>query len=120
MRFLADMGISPEAVAWLRAQGHDAVHVAERSYHRRSDADILELARQEDRIVRTHDLGFGALMSSTGSSVPSIIIFRLSDMRPVSVIAYLQIALTRHGTTLREGAILSLTERRIRVRKLPL
>jgi predicted nuclease of predicted toxin-antitoxin system len=28
MKFLADMGISPQTVAWLEEQGHDAVHVS--------------------------------------------------------------------------------------------
>jgi predicted nuclease of predicted toxin-antitoxin system len=29
MRFLADMGISPRTVNWLRASGYEAVHLVE-------------------------------------------------------------------------------------------
>jgi predicted nuclease of predicted toxin-antitoxin system len=120
MRFLADMGISPEAVACNHVTGHDAVHVAERDYHRRADADILELARSEERIVLTHDLGFGALMSASGLALPSVVIFRLGDMRPASVINHLHLITVRYRAQLEAGAILSVTERRIRVRPLPL
>ena len=51
MRFLADMGISPGVVEWLRTGGHDAAHVMEKGYHQRPDSQILELARHEGRIV---------------------------------------------------------------------
>jgi predicted nuclease of predicted toxin-antitoxin system len=38
----------------------------ERGYHQRPDDHILELAYLEERVVLTHDLGFGALMTATG------------------------------------------------------
>ena len=34
MRFLADMGVSPRVVDWLRAQGHDARHLREEGLQR--------------------------------------------------------------------------------------
>lgn len=120
MRFLADMGISPNVVVWLRANGHDAVHVMERDYQRRSDSEILELARAEERIVLTHDLGFGSLLAASGLTLPSVVIFRLSNMRPASVIAHLRLVAERYAAQLEAGAVLSVTERRIRVRSLPL
>lgn len=120
MRFLADMGISPGVVDWLRTAGHDAVHVMERGYHQRPDNHILELAHLEERVVLTHDLGFGALMSATGERLPSVVIFRLRNMRPGSVVTYLDLVINQYGRELEAGAILSVTERRIRVRSLPL
>ncbi len=120
MRFLADMGISLGVVKWLRTEGYDAVHVVERGYQQRPDSHILSLAQEEGRVVLTHDLGFGALMSATGQQLPSVVIFRLRDMRPTSVITYLDLAIRQYGPDLEAGAILSVTERRIRVRSLPL
>ena len=29
MKFLADMGVSPRCIEWLRTQGYDAVHLCE-------------------------------------------------------------------------------------------
>jgi predicted nuclease of predicted toxin-antitoxin system len=120
MRFLADMGISLDVVTWLRAEGHEVDHLTERNLHKSSDSDILELARSEDRIVLTHDLDFGYLLAVSRSRLPSVIIFRLANMRPSNVIAHLHLALARHHDALGVGAILSVSERRIRVRHLPL
>jgi predicted nuclease of predicted toxin-antitoxin system len=48
------------------------------------------------------------------------VIFRLQNMRPSNVNRYLQILLTEYQTALDEGAIFSVSEGRIRVRKLPI
>jgi predicted nuclease of predicted toxin-antitoxin system len=120
MRFLADMGISPETVRWLRSLGHEATHIADERLHRASDGDILIKARDEDSIVLTHDLDFGARIAASRAILPSIIIFRLSNMRPENVNAHLAIVLERHANNLEEGAVLAVSERRIRVRRLPI
>jgi predicted nuclease of predicted toxin-antitoxin system len=78
MKFLADMGISPKAVAYLRARGFDAVHLIEQDLYRLPAHDILAKARAEGRIVLTHDLDFGDLMAAIGAQLPSVVIFRLS------------------------------------------
>ena len=44
MKFLADMGISPKTVAFLRTLGHDAVHLADQGLQRLPDPDIVEKA----------------------------------------------------------------------------
>ena len=64
MKFLADMGISPKTVTFLHALGHDAVHLTEQGLERLSDPDIVVKARQEDRILLVHDLGFGELLAA--------------------------------------------------------
>jgi len=44
VRFLADMGVDLRVVAWLRDQGHDAIHLRERGMHRAPDAEIFRRA----------------------------------------------------------------------------
>lgn len=119
MKFLADMGISPATVRFLRSLGYDAVHLVEEGLFRLSDADILQKACHEGRVLLTSDLGFGELMVSARASMPSVIIFRLSDMRPQSVNAHLLALLEQFSQELGQGAIISVTERRARVRVLP-
>jgi len=41
------------------------------------DAEILQKARSENRIVLTFDLDFGDLLAASGENLPSVIIFRL-------------------------------------------
>lgn len=119
LKFLADIGISTKAVAVLRTQGYDAIHLIEEQLERLSDEQIILKARVEDRIVLTHDLDFGDLMAASGDTLPSIIIFRLPDMRPNNVNAHLMIVLHDYQDLLHSGVILSVTQGRIRVRRLP-
>jgi len=85
MNFLADMGISPRVVTMLRNTGHDAVHLQEQGLGRLLDSEILDKARNEKRILLTHDLGFGELLAVSGSELPTVIIFRLKDKRADNV-----------------------------------
>ena len=120
MRFLADMGISPQTAAFLQTLGHDAVHLADQGLERLPDHDILEKARHEGRILLTHDLGFGELVAAKGAVLPSVITFRLRNMHPDQVNAALQLVIPQQGEAVERGAILSVTEGRVRVRSLPI
>ena len=119
MKFLADMGISPNTVAFLQGLGYDALHLHDQSLDRLPDSAILEKARHEERILLTHDLDFGELVAASGAKLPSVIIFRLRNMRPEQVNLYLQGIITQHQAAIQEGAIISVTEGHIRVRVLP-
>ena len=120
MKFLADMGVSPQTVAFLQTLGHDAVHLADQGPERLPDHEILEKARQEGRVLLVHDLGFGELVAAKGAALPSVITFRLRNMHPDQVEAALQLIIPQHWEALEHGAILSVTEGRVRVRSLPI
>lgn len=83
------MGISQGTVAWLRAQGHEAIHLRELGLQKMLDSDILEKARVEKRILLTMDLGFGSLLAAHRSQLPSVVIFRLDLETPARVNAHL-------------------------------
>ncbi len=89
MKFLADMGISPRVVEELRQKGFDAIHLREENLFRMLDGEILEKARSEGRVLLTHDLGFGELLAASGGDLPSVIVFRLKDMRAQNVSLHL-------------------------------
>ena len=120
MKFLADMGISPETVEFLRQLSFDAKHLSEEGLYRLKDSDILAKAKREGRIVLTSDLDFGYLVAVSGAQFPSIILFRLANMRPSSVNAHLAKVLECCQNVLKEGAVVTVTESRIRVRRLPI
>lgn len=114
------MGISPLTVAFLQSQGHDAVHLHEQTLDRLPDPDILDKARREERILLTSDLDFADLLTHSQAQLPSVILFRLRDMRPHAVNAYLARVLGRFSQELVAGVIISVTERELRVRPLPI
>ena len=53
MRFLADAGISPKTIEFLRRSGHDAIHVRELAMQRAPDRALAEKARADNRILLT-------------------------------------------------------------------
>ncbi len=120
MRFLADMGISPQSVTFLQSLGHDAEHLHAQGLERLEDSAILGKAREEGRILLTHDLDFGELISASGARLPSIVVFRLRNMKPERVNRYLESIVSQHRELLEQGAIISVTEGQVRARVLPI
>jgi len=84
------------------------------------DGEILHKARTEGRILLTHDLDFGELLAASGENLPGVIIFRLKDMRAENVSQHLFKILEQQSETLNKGAVCSVTERKIRIRSLPI
>jgi predicted nuclease of predicted toxin-antitoxin system len=120
MKFLVDMGISPRVVSALRERGHEAVHLQEQGLGRMPDGEILAKARNEGRVLLTHDLDFGELLAASGGVIPSVIIFRLKDMRADNVNFHLFSILEKQSAVLEKGVVCSVTERKVRIRTLPL
>ncbi len=75
MRFLADMGISPKTVGFLRGLGHEVTHLHEEGLDELPDPLILEKARQEGRVLLTSDLDFSELVAASRAKLPSVISF---------------------------------------------
>lgn len=77
-------------------------------------------AREEGCILLTHDLDFGDLLAASGADLPSVVIFRLRNMRPEHVNRYLLKIISQYPEALEDGAIITVTEGRMRMRNLPL
>lgn len=120
MRFLADAGISPKTVDFLRRAGHDAVHVRELAMQRASDHAVAEHARSDGRILLTFDLDFGAILALGVVDRPSVIIFRLSDERADAVNRRLAAVLAEQAAALASGALVLVEGSRYRIRTLPI
>jgi len=119
MRFLADIGISPRSAVFLRSLGHDAVHLRDEGLQRLSDESIVVKALAERRVILTHDLVFGRIVALSRGKLPSVITFRLTDMRAGEVNRRLDDVLSRFKPLLEEGALISVTDDAVRVRRLP-
>jgi predicted nuclease of predicted toxin-antitoxin system len=46
MKFPLDMGLAQSTAAFLRAQGHDAIHLRDQGLQRLPDEEIIEKARR--------------------------------------------------------------------------
>jgi predicted nuclease of predicted toxin-antitoxin system len=118
MRFLADMGVAQRTVEWLRAEGHDAVHLRDEGLQRMPNGQIFDKAAAEGRIVLTFDLDFGEIVALSGGRRASVILFRLHNTRTSHVIDRLQKVLKDSSDALEQGAIVVVEESRHRTRRL--
>ena len=118
MRFPIDANLSPRVADWLRARGHDAIHVSEVVLTEAPDREVLARAAGESRILLTTDLDFGALLAYAGGAV-SAVIFRTRSTASRRVVARLDQVLAGAATALERGAVVVVEDARLRVRRLP-
>lgn len=121
MRFLVDASMSPVVVQELRRAGHDAVHVGEVLRLDAPDADILEHAARDARVILAADTDFGELLAAQQVAEPSVVLFhRQAGRRPREQAALLLANLAAVEADLGSGAVVVVEERRVRVRALPI
>lgn len=58
MRFIVDAQLPPRLAVWLRAKGHDALHVRELELADRPDPAIIAKAREIGAVIVTKDADF--------------------------------------------------------------
>ena len=120
MRFLADAGISPRTVDFLRRSGHDAVHVRDLGMQRTPDRVLVEKAQSENLVLLTFDLDFGEILALGTIDRPSVVIFRVTDERADSVNRRLAVVLSEQALALESGALILVEDARYRIRRLPI
>ena len=69
------------SVEWLRQHNHDVAHLREEGLSQLPDADILAKAKADNRILLTIDLDFGQLLAASGEKTPTVIVFRLTQLK---------------------------------------
>ena len=120
MKFLIDQNRSPRLALLLRRSGHDAVHTLELGLERSEDEELLQVAIAENRIVVSGDTDFGTLLADTNQHAPSVILFRGRHHRSADQQAELILThLDNLQPDLDHGAIIVITDQRIRIRRLP-
>jgi predicted nuclease of predicted toxin-antitoxin system len=120
MKLLLDQGLPRTTVFPLRAAGIDAAHVGERALATAPDSLILDIARQEQLIVVTLDADFHALLALSGAAGPSVIRIRIEGLRADRLASLLVDVLKLCADDLTHGAMISVSENGVRVRRLPL
>jgi predicted nuclease of predicted toxin-antitoxin system len=79
---LADENVQRDVVTYLRQQGYDVQSLAEEGLFGQSDADVLRIAHQAQRVVLTHDADFGTLAIAQGQPFTGIVYLRPGHIRP--------------------------------------
>lgn len=120
MKILIDMNLSPSWVEVFHREGWEAVHWSSVGKATAPDSAILDWAAANEYVLFTHDLDFGALLSSTRSSGPSVIQLRSQETSPVSLGGVVVMAVGQLKSELARGALITIDPPRARARILPL
>ena len=115
MKFLLDVCVSSRALtAFLIAQGHDVLSVVDVDT-RASDERIMELARQEDRVLITEDKDFGELVFVRDR--PHGPLVRVVELSVVEQVQAVDELLEQHYHELTGQVIVTIARGRIRIRR---
>ena len=85
MKFLADENVARLVVEKLREHGHDVLSISEYALGI-TDDEVLKIAREQDRIILTHDRDFGNVLRLNVDEYAGILLLRLRDQSPDHVL----------------------------------
>jgi predicted nuclease of predicted toxin-antitoxin system len=119
-RLLLDQGLPRSTVELLCADGWDVVHAYQCDLSTAKDEQLLEYARDQNRVICTLDADFHSILAVTGASRPSVVRIRQQGLRAADVASLLKRVWKEIGDSLEHGAAVTVTERAIRLRRLPM
>jgi predicted nuclease of predicted toxin-antitoxin system len=119
VKLLLDVNLPRLLVSALRSAGWEAERVTEHLEATALDEEILALAAERGSVVVTRDQDFSFLASRPGRTEPSVINLRLSAVEVEELNRILDGIFRAHAEDLERGAILSVTDSGVRVRRLP-
>jgi len=120
MKFLLDMNLPPQLATLFRENGYESVHWTDVGSRTACDKDIVRWANENDWIIITNDLDFGAILAMERLCLPSVIQLRRLELFSDSVFPILERVIKQCESELKRGAIIVIDEKRMRVRLLPL
>ena len=99
MRFLVDENIGPSVALWLANLDHNvaSVHPEARGL---SDGEIIQRSYEEDRILITCDKDFGDLAFRERRPHRGVVLLRLDNYRPETIIRVLRVLLDEYSDRL--------------------
>jgi predicted nuclease of predicted toxin-antitoxin system len=119
IRVLLDQGLPHSSLPFLRAAGWDALHVIDIGMHRAADSEIIAHARSDKRVICTLDADYHALLALSGESFPSVIRIRQEGLKAKEFAKLLINTWPQISEAVGSGAMVTVTDRTIRIRRLP-
>ena len=120
MKLLLDQGLPLRTASLLREAGWDAVHTGEIAMSSSDDELILHQAAKENRTVVTLDADFHQILARQAASKPSVVRIRVEGLSYLALTELLLRELPLRAIAMNTGAAISISERGVRIRMLPL
>ena len=84
------------------------------------DTDILQRARDDERVVVTLDADFHTLLALSAATSPSVISIRIERLRAQALTNLLLTVIGEVAEDLEQGVVVTVEPSRVRLRRLPL
>jgi predicted nuclease of predicted toxin-antitoxin system len=120
MKFLLDVGISPQLGQLIEGRGHSFRYLPVYFSSKTSDHEILNIAAEAGEVIITHDLDFGKLLAFSGQNQPSVILFRIHHISAQIFYELILKAWDFIAEPLHTGALVVIESESVRVRMLPI
>jgi predicted nuclease of predicted toxin-antitoxin system len=120
MKLLLDQGLPRSTVLELQKYSIEAIHVGEIGMASASDEEILEKAANLKATVVTLDSDFHAILASLQIKNTSVIRIRIEGLKASALAQILVTIISSAKSEIVEGSAVSVTDKGIRIHKLPL
>lgn len=121
IKLLLDQGLPYSTARFLPKNNWDVVHLIDVGMQRASDREVIEYARTQGRLCVTLDSDFHQLLALTQASSPSVLRIRREGLSGADVAGLILSCYPRIAAKLSQShAMVTITERAIRIRYLPL
>lgn len=120
IRLLLDQGLPLSTVHLLLRAGWDVIHASQSGLATASDEAILQFALANNRVICTLDADFHTLLAVSGASGPSVVRIRREGMRGTDISFLLVRVWGEVAASIEDGAVVTVTEKAIRLRRLPI
>ena len=120
LKLLVDMNLSSRLADRLCEAGYDCRHWKEVGDPKAPDTELFDWAKRNRAVVMTRDIGFGDILAATNFNAPSVLLVRSKDSHSALVFPILLQALRQTEAQLQQGALVVVTENRLRIRLLPI
>lgn len=116
IKFLADENIAESLVGALRKKGYDVKDIKEENLFGISDREVIDKAKEDDRVVLPHDKDFGNLLNFPLQSHPGVVLIRYRNQSPSHVIPRLMPMLGALKNKMKNSLTI-ITENLVKIRK---
>lgn len=120
MKVVIDMNLSPGWVPLLQAHGWEVRHWSTVGPGNAPDTEFMRWAREHGYVVLTQDLDFAQILFASGETGPSVVLLRMDNEFDSATRDRVCAALAQAESALIQGALLTVSSTRARLRHLPI
>lgn len=119
IRILLDQGLPRRTPFHLKNEYWDVLHTGDIGLSKATDSEILEYARNNQRIIITLDADFHAFLAVTNAESPSVIRIRIEGLKAMELARLIKDIWPKVETSVQQGAMVTVSAKSIRIRHLP-